>query len=117
MDKENDPPKMTASPEEIADIEKRLGKKETLTIFSDREVKIILSCLRFNTWIQERLSRAKLSIRRLRKLFGFTSEKQAKKKSKKLNTDQPSHGTSGEVCWGQLRWKNWRIATTTLCAF
>ena len=72
MPKKNDPPKMIASAEEIAALELRLEQKEAL---NDRDVKILLSCLKLNTWIQERLSRARLSIKRLRKLFGFTSEK------------------------------------------
>ncbi len=80
MANKNDPPKMTATPEEIAALETRLGKKEILEILSQREVKIILNCLRFNTWLQERLSRAKLTIGRLRRLFGFTSEKNKKQK-------------------------------------
>ena len=40
----------------------------------DNDVKIITGLISFNAWMQARLSRAKLTIKKLRKLFGFTSE-------------------------------------------
>jgi hypothetical protein len=60
-------------------------EKNNLT---EKDCTIILNLLSFNIWLQSRLSRAKLTIKRLRQLFGFKSESH---KSSKTNKDtQPS---------------------------
>ena len=49
------------------------------TELSDRDVKLLVGLISFNLWLHERLSRAKLSIRRLKNLFGIKTEKKTPK--------------------------------------
>ncbi len=64
-------------------------KKGELT---DKDVNHLLGLISFNLWLQERLSRAKLTIKRLRQIFGFKNE--SREKSKKKSPDKESSNDS-----------------------
>ena len=81
----NKAPKQVALSDQQADELKDRIKQNKLT---NRDMDILLGLLAFNLWLQERLARAKLSIKRLRHLFGFKNE--SRKKSKKSDKDKSS---------------------------
>ncbi len=58
-----------------AEAESLLSRLETCSL-SEVDRKICSSALRMVFWLQGQLSEAKLSIQRLKKLFGIRSEKQ-----------------------------------------
>jgi hypothetical protein len=51
------------------------------------DLKLFLKLIEFNLWLQVKLGRAKLSIHRLRKMFGFKSEKRKKEKEEDASDD------------------------------
>jgi hypothetical protein len=53
------------------------------TSMPDEDKKIILTILSTYSWITRQLRSTKLTINRLKSLFGFTTEKHSKKKKKK----------------------------------
>ncbi len=56
---------------------------------SEDDIKIILSLISLNNWLQETLANAKMTISKLRNLFGF------KKESRKKNSDKDTKKGSG----------------------
>jgi hypothetical protein len=46
---------------------------------TDEDRRIILGLISFSLWLEQQLHSAKLSIQRLKKLFGFSSEKKTPK--------------------------------------
>lgn len=58
-----------------AEAESLLSRLETNNL-SDSDLKICSSALRMVFWMQGQLAEAKLSIRRLKRIFGISSEKQ-----------------------------------------
>ena len=62
---------------------------------SDEDINTILKLIAFNAWLQEQLSRAKLSIKKLRRIFGFTSESTntGNKNNKDPNTENNNTNT------------------------
>ena len=73
--KQAPPQQVTLTEQQASELNERI-KKNALT---DGDIKLMLGLIAFNLWLQQRLSRAKLTIKRLRQLFGFKSEAQAKK--------------------------------------
>jgi len=82
--KNKTPKQVTLSNQQADELKERL-KQNKLT---QTDIDTFLGLLTFNLWLQERLARAKLSIKRLRQLFGFKSE--SRKKSKKSDKDKSS---------------------------
>ena len=76
--KNHAPKQVTLTTEEADALKERIKNK----VLIDKDVNHLLGLIAFNFWVQERLSRAKLTIKRLRQLFGFKSES---KKSKYFN--------------------------------
>lgn len=60
-----------------------------------KDLNLILGLISFNVWLQERLSRAKLTIKRLRQLFGFKRE--SSKKSKKKNKESENNTSDDAI--------------------
>jgi len=54
-----------------------LKKRVSLNELTASDIKIVTGLISFNIWLQNQLSRAKLSIHRLRQLFGFKTEKKS----------------------------------------
>jgi hypothetical protein len=69
--KNKKPEVITLSHEEVESLKQRL----TESSLASSDQKIILSILSVYFWIQSQLSRAQLTILRLKKIFGFSTEK------------------------------------------
>jgi len=69
-----DPPKqVTLTRKEAEALQARLQSNS----LSTEDIKIMSGLITFSLWLQQQLSLAKLSIRRLKKIFGFTTEKKS----------------------------------------
>lgn len=73
------PTRIELTPQEAEALKQRIKN----TDLASSDIKLILGLISLSLWLQERLSRAKLTIKRLRKLFGFSTEK--RKKNQKIN--------------------------------
>ena len=87
--------KLTA--QDISDLTQRI-KDNAL---SDEDINTLLELIAFNAWLQDRLSHANLSIKNLRKIFGFTSEsintgKKNNKENKDPNTENNNNDTAND---------------------
>jgi hypothetical protein len=69
------PKQVELTPEEIEELKQRI-LSETLTV-SDKE--LLVGLISFNFWLREQLSLAKLTIKKLKGLFGFRTEKKTLK--------------------------------------
>jgi len=76
MDKsKNETPKQVIlTPKEMEGLKKRVENSG----LAEQDINLILGLFSFNAWIQERLLHAKLTIKRLRQIFGFKSESKKK---------------------------------------
>jgi hypothetical protein len=78
------PERIMLSSKEMKELENRLVDSS----LDKKDISTLLGVLAFVVWIQERLSRSKLTIKRLCNLFGFTSEaKKPKKKDDESDED------------------------------
>ena len=64
------PEKITLTSKEAQELKSRIKDKN----ISDDDVSLLLGVLAFYSWIQDSLATSKLTIKRLKKLFGFKSE-------------------------------------------
>lgn len=85
MKKTKTPKKVELTTLQAKVLEKRL-RENSLT---DSDVETFLGLLSFNLWMQDQLSRAKLTIKRLRKMFGFHNES-------RKNTCDNKHGSEND---------------------
>ena len=84
--KKNEAPKQVKlTPKQAEELKERLQENE----LTEDDVKLLQGLLNFSLWLQDRLSRAKLTIKRLQKLFGFKNES-SKKSKKNKNEDSES---------------------------
>lgn len=95
------PDKIEISPKE----EKALRERITKNQLTDSDIQLFLNLLSLLRWIQGQLSKAKLTIRRLKKLFGFTSESNPKP-NKDDNDDTNDQDGTGEPSKGLLSTEN-----------
>jgi hypothetical protein len=87
--KKNEAPKQVKlTPKQVEELQERLQKNE----LTKDDVNLLQGVLNFTLWIQERLSRAKLTIKRLSKLFGFKNES-----SKKYKKNEDKNSESSDV--------------------
>jgi transposase len=85
--KKNEAPKQVKlTAEQVKELQERLQKNQLTKDDAD----LLQGVLSFTLWLQDRLSRAKLSIKRLRKLFGFKTESRKKSKQDNDNSDESS---------------------------
>lgn len=73
-----DPKCMEMSEEELADLISRVKKAD----LASEDADIVLNLFEFNSWLQSQILEKNISIHRLRKIFGSSSEKSKKKKKK-----------------------------------
>jgi hypothetical protein len=73
--KRNKPDIIPLTHDEVESLKKRVI--ESSLVQSDQ--KIVLATLSFNFWLQNQLARANLTILRLKKIFGFSTEKKSLK--------------------------------------
>jgi hypothetical protein len=78
------PHTLRITPDEATALRARIQNKS----LADEDVTTILGLISFCLWLQEKLFSAKLSIKRLKKIFGFKREKNTEKKGKKKEGDQ-----------------------------
>jgi hypothetical protein len=83
---------VTLSQEEADSFKERIINSS----LAPQDQKIILALLSFNFWLQSQLSRAKLSILRLKKIFGLPTEKRRPKKDDPLKDVQNNSNDSAE---------------------
>lgn len=74
MSSVNPPEQVTLTQEEAEALKVRLALSTSLT---PEDIKIMTGLITFSLWLQQQLSLAKLSIRRLKKIFGFSTEKKS----------------------------------------
>ena len=77
MPKKNKPDVVSLSPDEVEALNVRI----TQSSLAEKDKKIIIAVLSFNFWLQGQLDRAKLTILRLKKIFGLPTEKNPTTKS------------------------------------
>ena len=65
------PKSVTIDAKEMADLLERVSQ----SALSEKDKKLIAGVFSFNHWLQTQLAHAKLSIKRLRAIFGFKTEK------------------------------------------
>lgn len=70
------PEKIVLTSEQAAALQTRLA---AVTELNASDIKILVGLIDFSLWLQKQLSLASLSIRRLKKLFGFSTEKKTAK--------------------------------------
>ena len=75
------PKKVVLTTQQAKELEQRLSSNS----LSEDDIATLSGLLSFNLWIQDQLSRTKLTIKRLQSMFGFSSE--SRKKSTKLDAD------------------------------
>ncbi len=83
--KNKTPDRIEISPEE----EKALRERITNNQLTENDLDLLLNLLTILQWIQGQLTRAKLTIKRLKKLFGFSSESNSKKKADSDTNSNP----------------------------
>jgi hypothetical protein len=67
------PEQVTLTPEEAEALKARIRA----TSLAEQDIKLMVGLISFNLWLQQQLSTAKLSIHRLKRLFGFSTEKKS----------------------------------------
>lgn len=85
-----DPKCITLSKEEMAALIERVKQSH----LSDHDKKLITGVFSFNHWLQTRLERAKLTIKRLKSIFGIKTEKKKEADPPTENGTQDSDGPS-----------------------
>lgn len=81
------PTQIKLTKQEVESLQLRLQKRE----LTDDDIVIINAVLDLNFWVQEELAGSKLSIKRLQKLFGFTTERNSKPQpANNLNNENQS---------------------------
>ena len=97
MSKTKTPKQIKLTAQDVSDLTQRI-KDNAL---SDEDINTILELIAFNDWLQDRLMHTNLSIKKLRKIFGFTSESintgnKNNKANKDPNTENNNNDTSND---------------------
>jgi hypothetical protein len=74
MADKNKPEIVSLTPKEAEEFKNRIATSS----LTENDQKIVLALISFNFWLQTQLGRAKLTILRLKKIFGLTTEKNPK---------------------------------------
>ena len=74
MSEKNKPDVVSLTPKEAEAFKDRIVNSS----LTSHDQKIVLALLSFNFWLQTQLGRAKLTILRLKKIFGISTEKNPK---------------------------------------
>ena len=86
----NKPDQVKLTAEEAEGLKRRLATDQ----LTDADKTVLSGLVSFSLWLQQQLEMAKLSIRRLKKLFGVSTEKS--KKSKLTSSTDDSSATDGD---------------------
>ena len=90
MSRIKSPELLNITDKQLEDISLRLGKNS----LSAEDIKLLTALLTTYTWLMKQLSRSKITIHRLKQLFGYSSEK--KNRLKNSNSDVPP-SPSGKI--------------------
>lgn len=80
MAQDDKPEVIALSNDEIESLKQRVE----MSSLDKQDQKILLALLSFNFWLQNQLSRAQLSLLRLKRIFGLPTEKKSLQKVKRL---------------------------------
>jgi hypothetical protein len=83
MSRIKSPELLNITDQQLEDISLRLGKNS----LSAEDIRILAALLTTYSWLMKQLSRSKITIHRLKQLFGYSSEK--KNRLKNSNSDIP----------------------------
>ncbi len=72
------PKQVKLTPEQV---ESLIGRLQTNSLLTE-DIDIVTRLISFNLWVREQLHLAKLSIHRLKRIFGISTEKKRLKKRK-----------------------------------
>lgn len=90
MRKSKSPKAVSITEEQAEKLEARIKQRQ----MTDEDIELIMGLIAFSRWIQARLARAKLTIKHLRKLFGFKSESLSSNTSSKGQLENTETGQS-----------------------
>ena len=76
MSQQEEPKQVTMNAEQAQSLKARIEESNLNTA----DQRLVVGLIHFNLWLQDRLKQAKLSIKRLKRLFGITTEKKRLKK-------------------------------------
>jgi hypothetical protein len=83
MSRTKNPELLSITDQQLEDISLRISKSS----LSTEDIKLLTALLTTYTWLMKQLSRSKITIHRLKKIFGYSSEKTNKLKNS--NSDIP----------------------------
>ncbi|MEI7780794.1 MAG: hypothetical protein WCJ18_02575 [Planctomycetota bacterium] len=90
MNRTKGPELLNITEQQIKDMGLRLGTNN----LSVEDIKLLRTLLTTYTWLMKQLSRSKITIHRLKQVFGYSSEK--KNRLKKSNSDIPPENMDAE---------------------
>ncbi len=93
MSHKKTPQMIDVSSEQLDRINARISASTTLL---EEDKRIVLAILSAYTWIQCQLERHKLSIKRLKNLFGFSTERRGKHNQKEAGSTPPDSNNANE---------------------
>ncbi|MBY0544245.1 MAG: hypothetical protein K2Q14_01715 [Gammaproteobacteria bacterium] len=93
MSSKDKPERITLSHEEAEALKIRVRAG----ILLDNDKKILVGLIAFTLWLQQQLNLATLSIHRLKRLFGFSTEKKSPKSALTDNADEQAPEETGHV--------------------
>ena len=94
MSRKKTPQMIDVSSEQLDRINDRISES---TILLDDDKRIVLAILSAYIWIQCQLERHKLSIKRLKNLFGFSTERRGKHNQKATSTPPDSSNDNESI--------------------
>jgi hypothetical protein len=83
MSRIKNPELLSITDQQLEDISLRISKSS----LSTEDIRLLTALLTTYTWLMKQLSRSKITIHRLKKIFGYSSEKTNKLKNS--NSDSP----------------------------
>ena len=90
MSRKKQPKIIEVSSDQLNSLNARISAN---TAILEEDKRVVLAILSIYTWLQQQLDRQKLSIKRLKKLFGFTTERR-RKRNKKAPKNSPTDSIS-----------------------
>ena len=90
MRKSKSPQPVSITEEQAEKLEVRIKQRQ----MTDEDIELVMGLIAFSRWLQARLARAKLTIKHLKKLFGFKRESSSASKNNAANNGDPEDSTN-----------------------
>ena len=90
MRKSKSPQPVSITEEQAEKLEVRIKQRQ----MTDEDIELVMGLIAFSRWLQARVARAKLTIKHLKKLFGFKSESSSASKNNAANNGDPEDSTN-----------------------